>query len=153
MRGIEKHSLLGTGLQGFYMKVSHVTLMHKARWLPVSFRERPSRLTVAWVGIREAFPYFLNSFLALIFFPGSSVGKESACSAGDSGSILGLGKSPEEAIGYPLQYSWASLVAQLVKNPPVMWETWVRSLGCEDPLEKGKTTQSHILAWRIPWTG
>ena len=47
----------------------------------------------------------------------------------------------------------ASLVAQLVKNPPVMWETWVRSLGCEDPLEKGKTTQSHILAWRIPWTG
>ena len=52
----------------------------------------------------------------------------------------------------PLQYSWASLVAQLVKNPPAMWETWVRSLGWEDPLEKGKATHSSILAWRIPWT-
>jgi len=47
---------------------------------------------------------------------------------------------------------WASLVAQLVKNPPAMQETWVRSLGCEDPLEKGKATCSSILAWRIPWT-
>ena len=49
------------------------------------------------------------------------------------------------------QYSWASLVAQLVKNPPAMWETWVQSLGWEDPLEKGKATHSSILAWRIPW--
>ena len=48
--------------------------------------------------------------------------------------------------------SWASLVAQLVKNLPAVWETWVRSLGWEDPLEKGKTTHSSILAWRIPWT-
>ena len=47
---------------------------------------------------------------------------------------------------------WASLVAQLVKNPPKMWETWVQSLGWEDPLEKGTATQSRILAWRIPWT-
>ena len=46
----------------------------------------------------------------------------------------------------------ASLVAQLVKNLPAMWETWVRSLGWEDPLEKGKATHSSILAWRIPWT-
>ena len=46
---------------------------------------------------------------------------------------------------------WASLVAQLVKNPPAMWETWVRSLGWEDPLEKGKASHSNILAWRIPW--
>ena len=46
----------------------------------------------------------------------------------------------------------ASLVAQLVKNPPAMWETWVRSLGWEDPLEKGMTTDSSVLAWRIPWT-
>ena len=45
------------------------------------------------------------------------------------------------------------LVAQLVKNPPAMWETWVQSLGWEDPLEKGKVTHSNILAWRIPWTG
>ena len=48
-------------------------------------------------------------------------------------------------------YLWTSLVAQLVKNPPAMWETWVRSLGWEDPLEKGKATNSSILAWRIPW--
>ena len=103
-------------------------------------------------------------------FPDSSVGKESACNARDSGSIPGsgrsagegigypflgfpygsagkesdlgsipeLGRSPgEERNGYPLQYSWASLVAQLVKNPPAVQETWVRSLGREDPLGKG----------------
>ena len=58
-------------------------------------------------------------------FLGSSASKESTCNAGDPGSILGSGRSPGEGIGYPLQYSWASLVAQLVKNPPAMWETWV----------------------------
>ena len=51
-----------------------------------------------------------------------------------------------------LQYSWASLVAQLVKNPPAIRETWVRSLDWEDRLEKAKPTHSSILAWRIPWT-
>ena len=66
--------------------------------------------------------------------------------------IPALGRSAGEGIGYPLQYSWASLVAQLVKNPPAMWETWVRSLGWDDPLEKRKATHSSILAWRIPWT-
>ena len=85
-------------------------------------------------------------------FPDSSVGKESACSAGDPGLIPGLGRSPGEGKGYPLQYFWTSLVAQLVKNPPVMQETLVWSLGWEDPLEKGKATHSNILAWRIPWT-
>ena len=55
----------------------------------------------------------------------------------------------EKGIAYPLQYSWASLVAQLVKNPPAMQETWIRPLGWDDPLEKGKTTHSSILAWRI----
>ena len=89
---------------------------------------------------------------ALSGFPDSSVGKESACNAGDPVSIHGLERSPGEGISYPLQYSWASLVAQLVKNPPAMWETWIRSLGWEDPLEKGKATHSSILAWRIPWT-
>ena len=83
-------------------------------------------------------------------FPDSSVGKEPACNAGDPGSIPGLGRSTGEGIGYPLQYSWASLVAQLVKNLPAMQETWVQSLGWEDPLEKGKATHSSILAWRIP---
>ena len=71
-----------------------------------------------------------------ICFPDSSVGKESACNAGDPGLIPGLGRSCGERMGYPFQYSWASLVAQLVKNPPAMWETWVQSLGWEDPLEK-----------------
>ena len=66
--------------------------------------------------------------------------------------IPGLGRSAGEGIGYPFQYSWASLVAQLVKNLPAMWESWVRSLGWEDPLEKGKATHHSILAWRIPWT-
>ena len=78
--------------------------------------------------------------------------KESAYSAGDPGSIPGSGRSTGEGIGYPLQYSWASPVAQLVKNPPAMRETRVRSLGWEDPPEKGKATHSSILAWRIPWT-
>jgi len=85
-------------------------------------------------------------------FPYSSVGKESACNAGDPGSVAGLGRSAGEGMGYPLQYCWASLVVQLVKNPPAMRETWVRYLGWEDPLEKGKATHSSILAWRIPWT-
>ena len=74
----------------------------------------------------------------------SSVGRESACKAGDPGSIPGLERSPGEGIGY--QYSWASLVAQLVKNLPAMWETWVQSLGWEDPLLKGKAAYSSILA-------
>ena len=65
--------------------------------------------------------------------------------------IPGLGRSSVEGTGYPLQYSWVSLVAQLVENLPAMRETWVRSLGWEDPLEKGKATHSSILAWRIPW--
>ena len=60
--------------------------------------------------------------------------------------------STGERIGYPLQYSWASLVAQLIKNLPAIQETWVQSLGWEDPLEKGKATHSSILAWRIPKT-
>ena len=60
--------------------------------------------------------------------------------------IPGLGRSPGDRIGYPLQYSWVSLVAQLVKNLPAMWENWVLSLGWEDPLEKEKATHSSILA-------
>ena len=78
-------------------------------------------------------------FKIILGFPGNLVGKESACNAGDP-------SSSGEGIGSPLQYSWASLVAQLVKNPPAMWETWVQSLGWEDPLEEGKATHSSILA-------
>ena len=82
----------------------------------------------------------------------SSAGKESTCNAGEPSSIPGSGRSAGEGIGYPLQYSWASLVAQIVKNPPAMLETWVRSLVWEDPLEEGMATHSSILAWEIPWT-
>ena len=83
-------------------------------------------------------------------FPGSSDGKAPAYNAGGLGSIPGSGRSAGERIGYPLQYSWASLATQLVKNPPAMREAWVLSLGREDPLEKGKATGSSILAWRFP---
>ena len=66
--------------------------------------------------------------------------------------IPGLGRSAREGIGYPCQYSWVSLVAQLVKNLLAIQETWIQSLGCEESLEKEKATHSSILAWRIPWT-
>ena len=83
------------------------------------------------------FPFVSPSVLSLypsplVGFPDSSVGKESACNAGDPSSVPGLGRSPEEGISYPLQDSWAFIVAQLVKNPPIMQETWVRFLGWED---------------------
>ena len=85
-------------------------------------------------------------------FPGSSAGKESACNAGDSGLIPGSERTSGERIGYPFQYSWASLLAQMVKNLPSVEETWVQSLGWEAPLEEGLATHSSILAWRIPRT-
>ena len=127
--------------------------------------------------------FSIDSVDQLIIFTGSA-GKESACKAGDLGSIPRLGRSPGGGKGYPLQHSglensvdcivhgvskswtrlsdfhslthsWhiqASLIAQLVQNPPAMQETWVQSLGWEDPLEEGKATYSSRLAWRIPWT-
>ena len=101
--------------------------------------------------IIQTFKYDLNQTLYdYTGFPDSSVSQESACNARDPSSITELARSAGEGIGYPLQYSWASLVAQLVKNLPTMRETWVQSLGWEDPLEKGKATRSSILAWRIP---
>ena len=83
-------------------------------------------------------------------FPDSSADKELAGNAGDPGSIPGLGRFPGDGLGYPLQYSWASLVAQTVKNPPAMQETWVQSLDWEGLLEEGMATHSSILAWRNP---
>ena len=85
-------------------------------------------------------------------FPGISAGKESTCHAEDLGSVPGLGSSLGEWTGYPLQHSWASLVAQMVKNTPAMQETWVLSLGWEHSLEEGMPTHSSVLAWKIPWT-
>ena len=91
-----------------------------------------------------------GSQVSLRSFLGSSTGKESASNAGGPSSIPGSENSPGEEIGYPLQYSWASLVTQRVKNPPAMQEAWVRSLGWEDPLEEGMAIHSSTLTWRIP---
>ena len=85
-------------------------------------------------------------------FPDSTIGKESTCNARDPSSTPGSVRCTGEGIGYPLQYSWVSLVAQLVKHPPAMQETWVWFLHWENPLEKGKAIHSSILAWIIPWT-
>ena len=113
---------------------------------------------------------------SILGLPCGSAGKESTCNAGDVGSIPGLGRSPGEEKGYPLQYScmvnsmdytvheshkesdttewlsWASLLAHLVKHLPVMRENQVGSQGWEDPLEKEMATHSSILTWKIPWT-
>ena len=78
-------------------------------------------------------------------FSGGSDGKKSACNAGDLGSVPGLGRSPGEGIGYPLQYLWTSLVAQMVKNLPAMKETWIQSLGWEDPMEEGMPSHPLFL--------
>ena len=94
--------------------------------------------------------FFCIVLLCMLGFPDSSVGKESACNAGDPSLIPGSESSPGEGIRYPLQYSWASLVVQMVKNPLAMRGTWVQSLGWEDPLEEGTATHSSILSWRIP---
>ena len=91
-------------------------------------------MTYAFSIIKKISPFStVIAIFAYAFFPDSSVGKEAACNAGDLGSIPGLERSPGEGIGYPLQYSWVSLVAQMVKNLPAMRD-------------------SSILAWRIPWT-
>ena len=95
---------------------------------------------------------FLGHMGVHMSFRDSSAGKESSCNAGDPLSVPGWGRSTGEEIGYQPQYSWSSLVLQLVKNPPAMRETWARSLGGEYPWEKGKATHSSILAWRISWT-
>ena len=83
-------------------------------------------------------------------FPGSSAGKESTCNAGDPSLIPGSGNSPAEGIGYPLQYSWTFLLAQTIKNPPAVQETWVQSLGWADALEEGMAIHSSIFTWRFP---
>ena len=75
--------------------------------------------------------------------------KNPPANAGHPGSIPGSGSS-RAGINYPYQYSWASLMTQLVKNLPAMQETWVGSLGWEDPLQEGMATHSSVLAWRIP---
>ena len=85
-------------------------------------------------------------------FPGSSAGKESACNEGEPGLIPRSGRYPGERMGYPLQYSWASLLNQMVKNPPAMRETWVRSLDWEDLLRRAWKPSPVFLSGEFPWT-
>ena len=99
--------------------------------------------------LKQKVKYCLDKVFDL---PGSLAGKESTCNAGNPGSIPGSERSSGEGSIYLLQYSWASLVAQLVKSWPAVWQTWAWFLGREDPLEKGMATCSSILAWRIPRT-
>ena len=113
-------------------------------WLPIVCDFSGLTRFFSWIET----PLFIIRVISM-GFPDSSVGKESVCNAGDLGLIPGSGRFPGEGIGYPLQYSWASLEPQLVKNPSAMQETWVWSLGWEDPLEKGKTIHSRILASRM----
>ena len=135
-------------------------LEEQHKWLRTSRREQKrERIMKAELTGREG-----ERWVELL--PDNSVGKESICNAGDPGLIPGSGRAVREGIGYPLQYSglqnsmgcivflysWASLVAQLVKNLPAMWETWVWPLGWENPLKKRNATHSSILAYRIPWT-
>ena len=106
---------------------------------------------LAWIPVGHPWAV-LYQFCSVISekkgFPGSLASKESTCNAGDPDSILGSGRFPGEGIGYPLQYSWASLMAQTVKNPSAMQKTWVCSLGWEDSLKEGMSTHSSVLAWK-----
>ena len=116
----------------------------------MSFSVSFSWCQVVFSGVKNADIFHLLGFNSIKDLAHSSAGKESACNTGDPSSVPGLGWSAGEGIGYPLQYSWASLVAQLVKNLPAMQETWVWSLGGEDPLEKEMATHSSTLAWKTP---
>ena len=118
---------------------------------PFNFRESFNKWELFFLILNLIFILYW-SIVDFFGFPDSSLGKESACNAGDPGSIPGSRRSSGERISYPFQYSWTSSMAQLVKNMPAMQETWVQSLGWEDRLEKGKATHSSILAWGIPWT-
>ena len=124
-------------------------------WKEIAATDSPNYLfavVFSLLALSSFFPLFFNVWIFSNHFPDSPVDKESSCNAGDPSSIPGSGRSTGEGISYLLQNSWASLVAQLVKNPPAMRETWVWCLGWVDPLEKGQATHSSILAWRIPWT-
>ena len=124
--------------------------------LPLLFIDHISILTSkTFFILRRFLSHYLFKFVVCLnlnilwkpTFPGSSSGTESVCSAGDPGSIPGSGRSSGEGIGYPLQYSWASLVAQTVKNTPAVCETWVWSLGWEYALAEGV-----FLPGESPWT-
>ena len=127
-----------------YMCTCIAYLYHNGIWHPLFFVAFCVFIVLSFLSLS------LNAVYVTVGSPGGSAGKESTCNAGDPSSIPGSGSSLGEGIGYPLQYSWASLVAQTVKNLPVMQETWVWSLGWEDPLGEGMATHSTIFNWRIP---
>ena len=160
-------------LQGIFLNQgsnpSPPHLLYLLHWqaysLPLSHLWSPwisgPQISLSTYNTPEKFPFpqskHIYRFIYLLWsrfwgFPDSSIGKESACNVGDPGWIPGSGRSAGEGISYTLQYSWASLMAQLVKNLPAMRETWVQSLGWDDPLKKRKAAHCSILAWRIPWT-
>ena len=95
---------------------------------------------------------YIYHFLRPTCFPGSSAGKESTCNAGDRHSIPGWGRSPGGGIGYSLQYSWTSLVTQMLKNPPIIGEIWIQIHGLGRSLEELQVIHLSILAWRISCT-
>ena len=132
--------------------VYQVEQWNKNKIEPIYFSQIFSPLTKGYYLINNyySFVHILVWVYVWVGFPDSSVGKESACNGGNRSWIPGLGRSPGEGIDYPLQYSWVSLVAQMVKNLTAMQKTWVRSLVWEDALEEGMATHSSILAWRIP---
>ena len=108
-----------------------------------------------WLSCLSCLQAFYHRLARIIYLWASllvQLVKEYVCNAGDPGSIPGSERSPGEGMGDPLQYSWASLVAQSVKNPSAMRETWVQSLAWEDPLEGGMATHFSIPAWRISMT-
>ena len=137
----------------FIKRLFRISLLSTIRVVSFAYLRLLTFLLAILIPACDSFsPAFHMMYSAYEGFPHSSVGKKSTYNTEDLSSIPELGRSAREGIGYSLQYSWASVVAQLVKNLPAMQETWVQSLSCKDPLEKGKATHSSILAWRIPWT-
>ena len=130
---VEAHRILLCHVGSFVVVHQRIHLQCGRSWLDSRVRKIP------WKRDRLPTPVFLD-------FPRGSDSKESTCNAGDPGWIPGSERSPGKGIGYHLQCFWTFLVAQTVKNPPAMQETRVQSLGWEDPLEKGTTTHSSILA-------
>ena len=139
--------------------LSLFTFMHwRRKWqptpvfLPGESQGQRSLLGCRLWGFAQSRTWLKQLSNSIVFiFPDSSVGKESACNAGDPELIPGWGRSTGECIGYPVQYSWASLVVQLVKNTPAMQETWVWSLGWEDPLERESLSSVQSLSRDTLW--
>ena len=128
-------------------------LLHLIYWNIVNLQCYVSfRYTMKWICYTYTYIHcFLDPF-PIYVFSGSSAGKESTYNAEDPGSIPGSGRSPGEGTGYPLQYSWVSLVAQMVKNLPTLWETLVWSLAWEDPLRRAWQPTPVFLPGESPWT-